>query len=332
MPGDEPRDDRGDQPGRAQRLGGQCRQERRRQRDEAADVGVGDAGADHHDEVGDHESQDGRDHDGEGEVPDDAPHGQGRACPDDGGPQQDEGGGVVEQPLALEDRDHALRGPESLDDGGGHRVGRAEDRAERQAPAEPDTGEDQGEEEAEDDAGGHHEDHGEPADGAELPPEVHGGHRRCRGVEQRGQHCGQQYLGRYRDGRHPGEQAGRTAEDHQQQRPRDPQPCPDGRDGGDREDTQDDPELEWHRTHLRTGSSVIVGTERHGGDARVWRIRSREFVRRPRLPATTLRAPRPGPVTPTLRSTSAMPFTALVHAPRGGTAADEARHGERDAP
>ena len=121
MTGHQARDDGRHEPAAAHVLGGDGGEERHGEGDDRVDAGVGDAGAQVQGELADHPPDDEGDDDGERETAQDLPRarapGHGRR---DRGGQDHEGGGVVEEPLALQHGDDALGDPQAPGDGDRH--------------------------------------------------------------------------------------------------------------------------------------------------------------------------------------------------------------------
>ena len=157
--------------------------------------------------------------DGGGEALHDSAHSHGARRRGGAGRGQDhEGGGVVEQALALQDGDDALRDPQASGDGDGHGVGGAEDRAHGNGPCRGEAGDDEGEDSA-DDRGGHdHEEDRQDDDGGELATEVDGGDAHCGGVQKGRENPLEDDLRLDLDGGHDRQEAHDDADREQQKR------------------------------------------------------------------------------------------------------------------
>lgn len=176
---EEPGDDRGDEAGPAEVLRGHRGEEGHDEGEDGVGRGIGDAPAHPGPELADDEADDDGDAEREEELPGHAPGGHllspglpGR----DGSGEEHERGRVVEEALALEDRDDAVVDAGASGDGDGDGVGGAEDGAERDRPGQGD-GRDEGvDDDADDEGGDDDEPDGEARDAAQLAAEVHDGH------------------------------------------------------------------------------------------------------------------------------------------------------------
>lgn len=216
--GDEPGHHRCHQARGAEHLGGDRGDEGQREGQRRVHGGARDAASDP--EVAEaHEHTDDHGHrDRPGEAPQRLGQREAAGRGRDRGAQQHQRGGVVEQGLALQDRDHPRGHAPPGDDRGGHRVGRGEDRAQRHPPQEPEVRDEPPEQQPQQHRGEHDERDGEPADRGELPFEAHRGHGDGGRVQQRRQDHLEHHVRLELDGRHARDEARADADQHQQQR------------------------------------------------------------------------------------------------------------------
>jgi hypothetical protein len=205
------------------RLGQQVGHERRRQRDRVRRQRVAANPAQRPDGVRDEHP----DRDAAGGDEEELPDGRGGGEPvaaggGDGHRQDGQRGGVVEQALALDQRDQPRGQPDPAADGErGDRVGGCDRGAERDPGRERRPGDEQLEADPDHQRGGGHEEHREADHGAQVAAD-RGQRAVQRGaVEQRGQHQGEHQLGVELDVR-AGQVGVRDAGQRQQRRGRQP--------------------------------------------------------------------------------------------------------------
>ena len=136
----------------------------------------------------------------------------------DGGGQDHQCGGVVEQSLPLQDGDDALGDSQPAGDGDGHGVGGAEDRPHGDGPGQGEPRNQEGEDRADHRGGQGHQQDGQHRHRGELAAEVDGGDAHRGGEQQRGEDTLQDHLGVQLDRRDEGQDAHRRASGQEDQR------------------------------------------------------------------------------------------------------------------
>ncbi len=199
--------------------------------------------------------------DGQREVAQDLPHAHGRGDGHDRGPQRDQGGGVVDQALALEDRDdpsghaHAAR-----DRGGGNGVRRRDDGTEGQGSRELEPGNQRPGHQA--DRERREDDRPDGQDADRLVVGAYVDERRAdgRGVQQRRQQPDEHDLGIECVVGHTRDQRGEEADDDEDQRRAEAQPLRRAGDDGDRHHQRQDLHCFAHASIMPvTGLTAAVG-------------------------------------------------------------------------
>ena len=252
MPGDQARHDHGHHARRLGLLGGQERQERHDEADRGHEDRVvqlapqpdGRAAHDVADEDGERDRAD----EVEDRVAQAESRGDGQQCR----PQHDQGGGVVEQALALQHRHQAVGEPEALADRGGcDRVRGADDGAQCHAGREGDVGNDEVHDGADGERGDDDQGDREPRDHADAPAQVDDGHLHRGGVQQRRQGSEEDPVGLQLEVGRAGHEAEGDAEDQQDQGSGDPGAPGQHRRHDDRHQGGDG---EGQQLHVRQGS------------------------------------------------------------------------------
>ena len=174
----------------------------------------------------------------------------------------DEGGGVVEHPLPLEDRDETVRQAQAPSDGRRrHGIRSSDDRSEHpgRPPAETRRVGDDGDEAGARDG----EAHGEQEDRAGLPPELPERGPLRRGEEQRRQDDGQDEVGVELDPRHPRDERDDQAEQRQEDRQRDAQAIRERREDDDPDEERGEQQGGGHQRRVcRTAPPVGTSATR----------------------------------------------------------------------
>ena len=208
MAGDQPGDDGGHEPAAAQVLGGDGGQEGDGEGDDRVHRGVGDTGPQVQGELSDRPAHDQGHQDGGGEAAHHPGHGHGTGRGGgDGGGQDHQGGGVVEQALALQDGDNALGHAQAPGYGDGHGVGGAQDGSHGHGPGQGEAGDHKGEHGADDGGGDGYQQDRQDRHGGQLAAEVNGGDAHGGGVEQGRQDPLEDDLRLDLDGGHDGQEA-----------------------------------------------------------------------------------------------------------------------------
>lgn len=258
VPEVEPGDDHGEHPGGVQLLGEEVGHERDDEPDRALQHRVAEHQTHPVHQPADERADDHPTDRGERELAEPTQHrrpGADRRGEHD--PEQGEGGGVVEQALALEDRHHAALQAEAPADGrGGDRVGWGDDGAEHEGAGQGQVGNDQPRGDPDDGGGEHDEPHGQQQDGTHVLPDAQRRALQRRRVQQGREDEEQDQLGLQRHGGQTRDEREAEPDDDEHQGRRDVHPP---RHGGHRErDDEDDEQCE--RAHGVSGSSRVVWT------------------------------------------------------------------------
>ena len=254
-------------------------------------------------------------------------------------PQRDQGGGVVEQRLALEDRDDASRQPDpAADRRGRDGVGRRDDRAdrERQRPAE--VGQQQVDDHGHPGGGEDDQSDRQQQDRSPVGVEVDEGGLHRGGVQQRRQQAEQHHVGLEMDLRHHRQEGARHADDDQQQRRRQADPLRDGGPGQDHDGQDDQEEGDLHpaipaEQRWATTCSAEAWPPGPGPRGRAPGRRPRSPTGRPR-PTPSARDVLSGWIAATTAPTASvqpMPMTGAATAPARIRTQSGPATGERDA-
>ncbi len=233
--------DDGDDSGGVQLFGRDVGDERHGERDGGVEDRLVQAAPDEDGDEADDQSERGRDDDGVGEVAERSGNVEAARHRERGrrdrGAQQHEGGGVVDETLAFEDREQARRQAEPFADRGrGDDIGRADDRAEGDGGGEVEVFEDDEQHESGEERAADDEQHREGGDRSEVAAEVDDRQLDRGGVEQQGQDAGQDEFRFDLDRGHAGDEAVADPDQHEQEGGGDAESA---REGGGRDDQDD---------------------------------------------------------------------------------------------